>query len=328
VTCDRDGQYKFLLAPAAVAGTQIKSADAGLDTSGLGGWVINLQFKSKGTSQFAAITKVMATKASGDPAKQFSITLDGLVVSAPEVNEPIVNGQAQISGSFTKKDAQDLADVLKYGALPLSFETGEVETVSPTLGSDQLHAGLLAGALGLLLVVLFSALYYRGLALVSVLSLAVAGALTYGLIVYLGVAIGFTLTLAGIAGTIVAIGITADSFVVFFERLRDEVREGRSLRAAVETGWVRARRTIIAADLVSILAAAVLYVVSIGAVRGFAFTLGLTTLVDLFVVFCFTKPMMTLLARTEFYGKGHPWSGLDPDRLGRRPVAPATAQEA
>ncbi len=325
VTCDRDGTTKFLLAPAAVKGTEIKSAAAGLDTQNGAGWLVELQFKSKGTNQFKDITSKLVNNPS--PTNEFAVTLDGLVVSHPYVQNAIVDGNAQISGNFTKKDAKDLADVLKYGALPLSFETGEVQTISPTLGSDQLHAGLVAGALGLLLVVLYSFLYYRGLGIVTVLSLAVAGFLTYSLIVYLGHAISFTLSLAGVAGTIVAIGITADSFVVFFERLRDEVREGRSLRAAVETGWVRARRTIIAADLVSILAAAVLYVVSIGAVRGFAFTLGLTTIIDLFVVFFFTKPIMTLLARTTFYGKGNKWSGLDPDRLGRRTVA-TTAQEA
>ena len=325
VTCDRDGTTKFLLAPAAVKGTEIKSAAAGLDTQGTGAWQVLLQFKSKGTNQFKDITSKLVNNPS--PTNEFAVTLDGLVVSAPYVQNAIVDGNAQISGDFTKQEAKDLADVLKYGALPLSFQTGEVQTISPTLGSDQLHAGLVAGALGLLLVVLYSFLYYRGLGIVTVLSLAVAGFLTYGLIVYLGHAISFTLSLAGVAGTIVAIGITADSFVVFFERLRDEVREGRSLRAAVETGWVRARRTIIAADAVSILAAAVLYFVSIGAVRGFAFTLGLTTIIDLFVVFFFTKPIMTLLARTSFYGKGNKWSGLDPDRLGRRPVA-TTAQEA
>ena len=325
VTCDRDGTTKFLLAPAAVKGTEIKSAAAGLDTTNGAGWLVELQFKSKGTNQFKDITSKLVSNPS--PTNEFAVTLDGLVVSHPYVQNAIVDGNAQISGDFTKKDAKDLADVLKYGALPLSFQTGEVQTISPTLGSDQLHAGLVAGALGLFLVVLYSFLYYRGLGIVTVLSLAVAGFLTYGMIVYLGHAISFTLSLAGVAGTIVAIGITADSFVVFFERLRDEVRDGRSLRAAVETGWVRARRTIIAADLVSILAAAVLYVVSIGAVRGFAFTLGLTTVIDLFVVFFFTKPIMTLLARTTFFGKGNKWSGLDPDRLGRRPVA-TTAQEA
>lgn len=325
VTCSRDGFTKFLLDKTAVAGTEVKSAQATLDLQNGSGWLISLQFKGKGTNQFKDITAKLVNNPS--PTNEFAITLDGLVVSHPYVQSAIVDGNAQINGSFTKKEAQDLADVLKYGALPLSFQTGEVETVSPTLGSNQLDAGLIAGALGLFLVVLYSILYYRGLAFVTVLSLAVAGALTYFLICYLGQVLSFTLTLAGVAGTIVAIGITADSFVVFFERLRDEVREGRSLRAAVESGWIRARRTIIAADLVSILASAVLYVVSIGAVRGFAFTLGLTTFVDLFVVFFFTKPVMTLLARTEFFGKGHKWSGLDPDRLGRR-TPTTTVKEA
>jgi len=191
-----------------------------------------------------------------------------------------------------------------------------VQQISPTLGEDQLTAGLIAGVIGLVLVVVYSLLYYRGLGLVTVFSLAIAGLLTYSLLVLLGETIGYTLTLAGIAGAIVAIGITADSFVVYFERIRDEMREGKTLRVAAETGWTRARRAIIAADLVSLIAAVVLYVLSVGGVRGFAFTLGLTTLVDIFVVFLFTKPLVTLLSGTKFFGGGHPLSGLDPGRLG------------
>jgi preprotein translocase subunit SecD len=191
-----------------------------------------------------------------------------------------------------------------------------VQEISATLGSDQLRAGLIAGAIGLLLVVLYSLLYYRGLGFVTVASLCVSAVLTYGLVVLLGWQLGFRLSLAGVAGLIVAIGITADSFVVYFERLRDEVREGKTLRVAVESGWIRARRTILAADFVSFLAAVILYILSAGSVRGFAFTLGLTTLIDIVVVFGFTKPMLTILARTEFFGQGHKWSGLDPERLG------------
>jgi preprotein translocase subunit SecD len=206
--------------------------------------------------------------------------------------------------------------VLKYGALPLAFNQATAQTISPTLGSAQLHAGLLAGALGLILVLLYSFFYYRGLSLVTVTSLALSAAIQYPIIVLLGKGIGYTLTLAGIAGLIVAVGVTADSFIVFFERLRDEVREGNTLRSAVEKGWVRARRTIVSADLVSLIAAVILYWLAIGDVRGFAFTLGLSTLVDLFIVFFFTKPLITLLGHTKFFGNGHPLSGLDASRLG------------
>jgi len=218
-------------------------------------------------------------------------------------------------------EAQDLANVLKYGALPLAFDRGEVQQVSPTLGADQLSAGLLAGGLGLGLVLLYSLLYYRGLGLVTVGSLAVAASLVYLMFLLLGEWIGFTLTLAGIAGAIVAIGVTADSFIIYFERIRDEIREGRSLRTAVETGWSRARRTILVADFVSIIAAVLLYFFAVGGVRGFAFTLGLTTLVDLIVVFVFTKPMVTILAKMNFFASGHPWSGLSAKSTGTLPVA-------
>jgi preprotein translocase subunit SecD len=268
----------------------------------------------------------------------FAIVLDGKVIEAPYVQQPITGGQSQISGNFTEASANYLANVLKYGALPLSFKIQQSSSVSPALGSAQLSAGIIAGALGLLLVVIYSFLYYRGLAVVSVLSLAIAAALTYLAVVLLSKYENFTLTLAGVAGLIVAIGITADSFVVFFERLRDEVREGRSLRAAVERGWVRARRTILVSDTVSFLAAALLYYFAIGQVQGFAFTLGLTTVIDIVVVFLFTKPMVTLLARTKFYGQGHRLSGLDAARLGarspwrgaRRPASttPGTPKEA
>jgi preprotein translocase subunit SecD len=242
-----------------------------------------------------------------------------VVISAANVDQgPITGGNVQITGNFTQTQATDLANNLKYGQLPLTFKQSSVSSVSPTLGRDQLNAGLIAGAIGLALVVIYSLLYYRGLSLVSVLSLAVAALLTTESVLVLGKTINFTLTLAGIAGLIVAIGITADSFVVFFERLRDEVREGNSLRSSVERGWRRARRTILVSDTVSFLAAVMLYYFAISDVKGFAFTLGLTTIIDVVVVFLFTKPMITLLARTRFYGGGHPLSGLDPARLGAR----------
>jgi preprotein translocase subunit SecD len=260
----------------------------------------------------------MTTRITGltAPANQAAIVLDALVVSSPRIIEAINSGSAQITGNFTQTDATDLSNVLKYGALPLAFDRGEVQQVSPTLGSDQLRAGLIAGGLGLLLVVLYSLLYYRGLGIVSVGSLVVAGVITYLSFLLLGKYIGFTLTLAGIAGAIVSIGITADSFIVYFERLRDEVREGRSLKTAVETGWQRARHTVIVADFVSLIASALLYFFAVGGVRGFAFTLGLTTFVDLFVVFFFTKPLVSLLARTKFYSRGGALSGFSAKSLG------------
>lgn len=318
VTCSEDGIEKFVLGPAEVLGTDIKSASAGLETNSqgtpTGGWEVLLDFTGEGKRKFADITRRLSAE-QGD-LNRFGIVLDGLVVSAPTTNEPILNGSARITGSFTQARATDLANVLKFGALPLTFDPGEVQEISATLGGEQLRAGIVAGLIGLALVVLYSLLYYRGLGLVTVASLIVAGVLNYGAVVLLGWQIGFRLSLAGVAGLIVAIGITADSFVVFFERLRDEVRDGRTLRVAVEQGWVRARRTILAADFVSLLAAVVLYLLSVGGVRGFAFALGLTTVVDIAVVFLFTKPMVTLLARTKFYGGGHPLSGLDAAHLG------------
>ena len=329
VACARTGAYKYILAPAEVLGQQVSKASAGIDQQGSAGWYVSLTFNGQGTSAFGALTSRVTTLAS--PLNQVAIVLDGLVVSAPSINEAIPSGNAQITGSFTQTEAEDLANVLKYGALPLAFDRGEVQQVSPTLGSDQLDAGLLAGALGLILVVIFSVLYYRALGLVTVGSLAVASLLVYLLFLVLGAAIGFTLTLAGIAGAIVAIGITADSFIVFFERVRDEAREGRSLRSAVDLGWLRARHTIIVADMVSILAAVLLYFFAVGGVRGFAFTLGLTTLVDLIVVFIFTKPLVTLISRINFFASGHPLSGFSPKSVGLKSAntsIPTTTVEA
>jgi preprotein translocase subunit SecD len=242
--------------------------------------------------------------------------LDGVVVSAPRINEAILGGQAQITGSFTQLEAQDLANVLKYGSLPLAFDRGEVQQVSPTLGNDQLQAGLLAGGLGLLLVVIYSILYYRALSLVVVGSLALAAIHVLLSLALLTEAVGYTLTLAGIAGTIVAIGVTADSFIVYFERIKDEIREGKPLRVATETGWQRARRTIVVADLVGGISAIVLYIVSVGSVKGFAFTLGLTTIIDLIVIFFFTKPLVTLLAKSSYFQKGSKYSGVSPKSVG------------
>jgi preprotein translocase subunit SecD len=321
VTCAKDGSEKFILGPAEVIGTDIKSAVAGIQQNSQGAltgeWEVRLDFTSAGTKKFADVTTRLAAIPKTDNRNRFGIVLDGLVIEAPSTNERIPGGQASISGNFTQASAQALANQLKFGALPISFQVETEEQISALLGGEQLQRGLLAGLIGLLLVVLYSLLQYRALGLVTVCSLAIAGLITYGFILLLGWRQGYRLSLPGVAGLIVAIGITADSFIVYFERVRDEVRDGRALGAAVETAWLRARRTILASDTVSFLAAVVLYVLAVGGVRGFAFTLGLTTIVDVIVVFLFTKPMVTLLARTRFFGGGHPLSGFDPVHLGR-----------
>ncbi|HRY08508.1 MAG: protein translocase subunit SecD [Actinobacteria bacterium] len=313
VTCDREGTGKYLLEPAFIKGTSITNASAELAQGGAG-WVVNLEFDGEGADALSEISNRLVSLPA--PQNQFGIVLDGLVVSAPYFQQPINDGRAQISGNFTPEEAKNLAQVLKFGALPLTLDIASVETVTPTLGADYLRVGLIAGALGLGLVVLYLLLYYRALGIVAVVSLIIAAILTFLVFVILGRTVGLALTLAGVAGAIVAIGITADSFVVYFERIRDEIREGRSLRAACDAGWERARNTILAADFVSLLAALVLYFLSVGAVRGFAFVLGLTTLMDVMVAFMFTRPMVTLLARNKWFTSGHPMTGLDPRRLG------------
>jgi preprotein translocase subunit SecD len=311
-------RYKFVLDKAHVLGKDIKSASATQSTSTVD-WQTNLNFDSAGGKAFGDITEQMFSKYGAQSAlDQLAVVLDGKVISFPVIQGAITGGSAQITGSFSQAQATYLANVLNYGALPLTFTKESVNSISPSLGSDQLHAGLLAGAIGLLLVVLYCLLYYRGLAIVAVSSLVIAAVLVFEAIILLGKYQNFALELSGVAGLIVAIGITADSFVVFFERLRDEVRDGRTLRTAVERGWKRARRTVLVSDTVSFLAAALLWYFSIGEVKGFAFTLGLTTIIDVVVVFLFTKPMITLLARTKFFGQGHRYSGLDPARLGAR----------
>jgi preprotein translocase subunit SecD len=344
VTCNQEGSAKYILGPAALVGTDVKGASSGLAQNSqgqvvAGDWQVNLDFTGRGTKAFSEITTRVVNLP--EPQNRVAIVLDGAVISDPRINEPITGGSAQITGGFTQTTAAGLASNLRYGALPLAFDAGEELQISPTLGSSQLRAGLIAGLLGLGLVVLYSLAYYRGLGLVTVFSLIVAGIVAYASVVLLGNWLGFRLSLAGVAGLIVAIGITADSFVVYFERLRDEVRDGRTLRVAAEAGWVRARRTILAADFVSLLAAVVLYILSVGSVKGFAFTLGLTTLIDIVIVFLFTKPLVSLLAGTAFFNSGSPWSGLARDRLGastkseakpvsrrRAAAATATAKEA
>jgi preprotein translocase subunit SecD len=322
----RKAWYKYILGPAAVDGTEVKKAQAVFDTQGASGWQVQMNFTSGGAKKFADITGQLAKNQS--PQNEFGIVLDGEVVSSPYVSQAITGGQAEITGSFTQQDAQSLANMLSYGALPLSFQEQSVTTVTAALGGEQLHAGLLAGAIGLALVVIYLVVYYRGLSLVAMASLVVSAILTYVIMSLLGPAIGFALNLPAVCGAIVAIGITADSFIVYFERIRDEIREGRSLRPAVERAWPRARRTVLVSDFVSFLAAAVLFIVTVGKVQGFAFTLGLTTLLDVVVVFLFTKPLMTLLARRKFFANGHKWSGLDPQSLGAKPPLRRTRRPA
>ena len=337
VTCDREGTAKYLLGPTVVSGQQVTNANAGIPQGQLQ-WVVTMDFDSQGARLFADATTQLSQ---GVPSQQFAIVLDGLVVSAPQVNEPIPSGQAQIDGGsvgFTQESAQSLASVLKYGALPLALSIDSVDTVSPVLGGEQLRGALIAGALGMLLVAGFAVAIYRALSGVVVAMILLAAALTYGLLVLLGQSIGVATNLPGVAGAVVGIGMVADSFIIFFERIKDEVRAGRTVRSAVEVGWQRVRGTILISDGVQLLSAVVLFVLSIGAVRGFAFILGLATILDIAVTFWFAKPIMSLLVRTRYFGEGRRWSGLEPasigvERLpirGRRPAAtaPTTPEEA
>ncbi len=317
VTCDPKTGEVMILSPTVIEGTDVKSADAVVPQNQVS-WVVAIQLKGQGTKTFDTVTDALfqQEQQGNDQTSRFAIVLDGEVLSAPTTNGHFTDGSSQISGNFTAATARSLANQLKYGALPLTFGVNGVSVEGPTLAGTQLKAGLMAGLAGLVVVVIYLLLYYRGLGLVAISSLLIAAAIAYALVLLLGQGVGFTLTLPGIAGLIVAIGITADSFIVFFERLRDEVREGKSLRLAVEAGWTRARNTILAADAVSLLAAVILFIFAIGVVRGFAFALGLTTLIDVLVVFGFTKPLISVLARTKFFGEGHRLSGLDAAHLG------------
>ncbi|MFE2053281.1 protein translocase subunit SecD [Streptomyces sp. NPDC059459] len=329
VACGQNAQgqwQKYILGPAAVDGTDVDSSEAVFNTQTAAGWTVTMKFTDGGAKKFADITGKLAQNQS--PQNQFAIVLDNEVVSDPYVSQALTGGSAEISGNFDQEEAQGLANMLSYGALPLTFKEDSVTTVTAALGGEQLKAGLIAGAIGLALVVLYLLVYYRGLSFIAVASLLISAALTYVIMSLLGPAIGFALNLPAVCGAIVAIGITADSFIVYFERVRDEIREGRTLRPAVERAWPRARRTILVSDFVSFLAAAVLFIVTVGKVQGFAFTLGLTTLLDVVVVFLFTKPLLTLMARRKFFASGHKWSGLDPKSLGAKPPLRRTRRPA
>ncbi len=321
VACGVDGDAKYILGPVDVEGTNLKSAVAGMASSPTGQptgqYSVSLELDKEGTKAFADSSQRLYDFMQTDATRnRFAIVLDGNVIMAPSMNAPILTGQAEITGDFSPAEAQALANQLQFGSLPLNFEVQSEQQISATLGSDHLEKGLWAGLIGLILVVLYMVWQYRGLALLSAGSLLVAGALTYLVVTLLSWGMGFRLSLPGVAGLMIAIGFTADSFIVYFERIRDEVRDGRPLTIAVEDGWRRARRTILISDAVNIVAATVLYVLAVGGVQGFAFALGITTVVDLVVVFMFTHPMLSLLTKTRFFGGGHPLSGLAPTHLG------------
>jgi len=317
VACSPDGTQKFLLGPMELDGTGITDAAPGRDQKS-GAWIVQLTMNGEGGDAFGKVsTRLNQYRIDGlAPRDQFAFVLDGQVISAPRMNGAILDGRPSISGSFTQESATTLADQLKFGALPLSFTVQSSDTISATLGTQQLQIGLIAGLIGLALVAIYSLIVYRALGSVIIASIAVMAILTYIIICILAWRIGFRLSLAGVAGLIVSIGFTADSFIVYFERIRDELRDGKSITAAVEDGWGRAKRTIYISKSINILAALVLYILADATVKGFAFTLGLTTLIDVFIFVIFTHLVMQLLARTRFFGVGHKLSGLDPEALG------------
>ncbi|WP_067780811.1 protein translocase subunit SecD [Actinomyces vulturis] len=324
ISCSKDGDgVVFILGPADLKGTDITNATSGLQMTSQGQatntWVVNLTLDKQGTEIFANVSQrlMQYRNSPTDPQKnRFAIVLDGLTVSAPGIQSPITDGHAEISGSFTQASAATLANQLSFGSLPLNFTVQSEQQISATLGSEQLTYGLISGLIGFALIVLYLLWQYRGLSVVAVASLFMAALITYLTITILSWTMGYRLSLAGVAGLIISIGITMDSFVIYFERVRDEVRHGRTLTVAVDEGWVHARRTIIVSDAVNILAAVVLYILAVGGVQGFAFTLGVTTVVDLIIIIMFTHPMMVSILKLPFFGQGHRLSGLDPEHLG------------
>lgn len=313
VTCNRDLYEKYILGPVELSGTDLSGADAGPVTGQNGAvtneWAVNLDFTADGGKKFGDITSRLFTLT--DPRNRFAVTIDGYVITAPSTKAVITGGTAQITGNFDQISSTTLANQLKYGSLPISFAVQSQENISATLGSSQLQAGLLAGLIGLILVVIYSLFQYRALSVLTMGSLVIAALITYLAIALLTWRMDYRLSLSGIAGLIVAIGITADSFIVYFERVRDELREGKSLAVAVESGWQRAKRTILVSDGVSLLAAGTLFALTVGNVKGFAFTLGLTTLIDLAVVWLFTHPLFVFMAQTKYFSTGAKFSGLE-----------------
>ena len=330
--CDESGQIKYILGPVAVPGSDLTSATAAIarnnNGQSTGQWIVSLQFNHDGAEKFKETSTILYGYHDSDPQgssfrgspdrNSFAVVLDGTVITAPSMQAIITNGEAQISGNFTAQSATALANQLQFGSLPLNFEVESEQQISATIGTDHLTIGLWAALIGFLLVIFYLIWQYRGLAIISAGSLVIASVITYLVITLLSWAMGYRLSLAGVAGLIMAIGVTTDSFIVYFERVRDEVRDGRPLRAAVEEGWDRAKRTILVSDAVNLVAAVVLYLLAVGGVQGFAFTLGITTVIDIAVIFLFTHPMMELLIRTRFFGEGHKLSGLDPEHLGAK----------
>ncbi len=323
VTCNTDGTVKFILGPVDVKGSDVTSATAGMGANSTGQstgqWVVNLEFNDEGTQAFAdSSQRLYAFKDTDSTRNAFAIVLDGSVISYPTMNGAITDGKAQISGSFTASTAKALANQLNFGSLPLDFQVQSEQQISATLGTDHLEKGIWAGVIGMVLVFIYMIWQYHALSVLSAGSMILAGGITYLTIAILSWVMGYRLSLPGVAGLIMAVGVTADSFIVYFERIRDEVRDGRPLAVAVDEGWDRAKRTIMVSDGVNLVAAVILYMLAVGGVQGFAFTLGVTTVVDLVVIFFFTHPIMELLVRVPFFGEGHRFSGFDPEHLGAK----------
>jgi preprotein translocase subunit SecD len=311
----------YRLGPAELLGDAVASAKARIQDVG-GEWVVDLTFTDEGSPAFDGVAATCFNAEPTCPTRQLAIVLDGVVQSAPTIQEAEFNGKAQISGGYSEGEAKEAALVLRYGALPVQLEPQTVQTVSASLGRDSLRAGLVAGAIGTAAVLLYMILYYRALGVVVVLGLGVWGALQWSIISYLGASQGLALSLAGTTGIIVSVGVTVDSYVVYFERLKDEVRSGRTLRASVDRSFRRAFRTILAADLAAFIGAAVLYLLTVGPVRGFAFFLGLSTILDIVVAWFFTRPLVALLARRQVFTSAR-FLGVARG-LGTAPPTPAT----
>jgi preprotein translocase subunit SecD len=297
-----EGETKYVLGPRVISGAELTKATAvfvstsQITNGGTAGWQVQFSLNKAGSKAFADATTAMVSKPA--PTNQLAVILDGAVVTAPVVQGAITGGTGVITGGFSESQAKNLAVVLNSGSLPVQLTRQTVVTVSPTLGKQSLRQGVLAGLVGLIALMLYLAFYYRLLGLVTWLGMAIWGSLTIGLVSLLGHTAGYALTLAGIAGIIVSLGITADSYIVFYERLKDEVRHGKTLRSAVVPAFKRSWRTIVAADIVTIIAAAALYLLAVGSVRGFALTLGLSTGLDMFVVYFFKRPTVFLIARS------------------------------
>jgi preprotein translocase subunit SecD len=292
---------RYLLGPVQGTGKIIRTAAAQVDPSN-GRWLVTFETTGKGSAEWDQI-------AAANLQKQLAIVLDGVIKSAPVIQTANFGGRGQITGNFSQREAKDLALVLRYGSLPVELKQATVQTVSPTLGRDSLHAGIVTGLFGLGLVALYMILYYRALGIVVVIGLGVSGAMMYALVSYLSHTRGLALTISGVVGIIVSVGVTVDSYVVYFERLKDEIRSGKTVRSSVDRGFARAYRTILAADAVSFIGAALLYWLTVGSVRGFAFFLGVSTLLDVFIAYFFTRPMVVLLGRNRLFTEAR-WLGV------------------